>query len=259
MRLACEKDRDHILEYLHKDVNNCVYLYIDIVNYGVSSENMKVWIQEENADIVLVVMKYYDSFQIYSHVSDANMEEVAKILNENPVSMISGRKDLIENLHLLCPQYNAIYGSVYLLDKYRNMERYAGEVTEATVDDTKEIAELICADKEIGTHYTVDNLSKQLRDRISTGTGRSYIVRRDGKVVAHTATYAEANDIAVVGGTIVDPDYRDRILFSIISNEMLKKLSEKGIRAYAFSFSDKMVKYHDRVHTKCGEYGKLEK
>jgi len=256
MRVATNEDREHILAYLRSDVKDCIYLYIDIMNYGVSSENMKVWLKEEDDGISLVVMKYYDSFQVYSHKNSCDMTPVASLLQKHPVAMISGRSDLIKLLEKECTGYKATYGTVFVMDRYRKMPKQE-EVLLAKEDDAREIAKLICSDEEIGGHYTVDTLTEQLAERIRTKTGRSYIIRKEGVVVAHSATYAEAEGIAVVGGTIIREDCRTGNYYMLLSNYMLERLAGEGKTAYTFSVSDKMIKYHGMLHTKCGEYGKL--
>lgn len=256
MKIAEEKDREKILQYLREGMQDCIYLYIDIMNYGIATENMQVWFKEKDGEISLVVMKYYDSFQIYSAADTFDAEAVAKLLKEYPVMMVSGKKSMIEQLEKQCPDYETTYGAVFLMDRYRQIESPV-EITEATAADTLEIAELICTDNEIGGHYTPEGLAAQLAERIDTRTGRSYIIRHAGKIVAHSATYAEADGIAVVGGTIIAEEYRTGNYYILLSNYMLQQLEREQKKAYTFSLSEKMIHYHERLHTKCGEYGKL--
>lgn len=256
MRRADTADRERILQYLQKGLADCLYLYIDIVNYGIATENMQVWIEEQAEEISLVVMKYHDSFQIYSHEFLDNAANIRELLVKYPVSMVSGRKDIIEQLEKECKEYRASYGTVFIMDKYRELKS-SKNVLIAAETDAEEIAELICSDDEIGGHYTVEDLSKQLAERIKTGTGRSYIIRENGVIVAHSATYAEAEGIAVVGGTIIHPQYRNGNHYMLLSNYMLQQLAGEGKTAYTFSLSEKMLRYHGMLHTKCGEYGKL--
>ncbi|MGN0375527.1 MAG: hypothetical protein ACI4EN_08515 [Butyrivibrio sp.] len=258
MKKAGEKDKERILQYLRKNLQDCVYLYIDIFNYGTCTDNMTVWFQEEEDEISLVVMKYYDSFQIYSYEDNFDVEAVRALIEDYPVSMISGRRGMIEKLANICPEYETAYGAVFLMDKYRTIQSPI-EIYEATEQDTTEIAELICSDSMLGGHYTPENLANQLADRISTHTGRSYIIRDKGKIVAHSATYAEAEGIAVVSGTIIAPEYRNCNYYMLLSNFMLQRLTAEKKKVYTFSLSHKMISYHERFHIRCGECGKLIK
>ena len=89
------------------------------------------------------------------------------------------------------------------------------------------------------------------------GTGRSCIIREDGRIVAHTAAYAETERYAVVSGTIVHPHYRDRGYYPVISSYIAAKLAEEGKRVFTFASSPRMIAYHDRMDRRCGSYGKL--
>lgn len=262
MREASEQDRDKILAYLKSEIQDCIYLYIDIMNYGVSGEHIRVWLEDrqgkEQGEIRFVAMKYYDSFQLYGHGDDWSLEDLCSLLAQNPVAMISGRKDIIGRLEPYFKDYKATYGAVFVMDKYREVKDAVGIET-ATEADAEEIAELICSDEEIGGHYTVDGLAAQLADRIRTKTGRSYIIREDGLLVAHSATYAEAEGVAVVGGTIIRPESRNTNHYILLSNYMIQQLSKEHKTAYTFSVSEKMIRYHGMMHTGCGEYGKLVK
>jgi len=255
---ALERDRERILKYLRENLADCLYLYIDIMNYGVASENMKVWIDEDEGGLVLVAMKYYDSFQIYSHLSSCNISSIVELIKQYPVAMISARRDIIEQLEQVCEDYRATYGAVFIMNRYREVQTNV-DVLLAKEEDALEIAELICTDAEIGGHYTVANLSEQLAERIRTKTGRSYIIRENGRIVAHSATYAEAEGIAVVSGTIIKPEYRTGNYYMVLSNHMLRQLAKEEKVAYTFSISDKMIRYHNMLHTKCAEYGKMVK
>lgn len=258
MREAAEQDRDRILAYLKPQIQDCIYLYIDIMNYGVCGINMKVWLEEEQGEIMLVAMKYYDSFQLYSRGDDWSTDGLCSLFAEHSVAMISGRKDIIERLEAHLKGYKATYGVVFVMDKYRELKDVTN-IRTATEADAGEIAELICSDEEIGGHYTVEGLAAQLKERIRTKTGRSYIIREDGILVAHSATYAEAEGVAVVGGTIIRPEARSANYYIILSNYMMQQLSKEHKTAYTFSLSEKMIRYHCMMHTGCGEYGKLEK
>lgn len=256
MREATEQDRTRILQYLRGNMKDCIYLYIDIMNYGVSSEHMKVWIEEDAEELSLVVMKYYDSFQVYSHLDVCNTAAIVALLEQYPVAMISARRDIIEQLEKQCEDYIASYGIIYVVERHREVSGRT-DIMLATEKDAPEIAKLICTDEEFAANYTVEVLAKQLAERIRTGTGRSYIIREDGEIVAHTATFAEADGIGVVSGTIVKQNCRNSNYYLLISNYMAQQLKTEGKTAYIFAITDKMIRYHDMVHTRCGEYGKL--
>ncbi len=266
MRRAIQQDQRAILEYLKAAVAECIYMYIDILNYGVASENMAVWLHEQDGQIELVVMKYFDSLQVYSHKRSIDVVQVMSILQEYPVTMISARRDIIEQLEEVCSGYSAFYGAVFDVSRLRRAFRVMNEakpckleVTEAVEEDAAEIAKLLCSDDTFRINYMEDDLARQLADRIRTHTGRSVIIRVDGRIVAHDATFAEAEGVAVVSGLVIMPEYRGLGCYEALVSHLGKQLMEEGKTPYAFAISDKTVRYHRAVYTECGEYGKLVK
>ena len=265
MRRAEISEQTKITEWLKSDIANCLYMYMDIVNYGLESPNMDVYIYDRGTDYIAAAMRYYDSFQLFINADgvskderDAIFEGFAELITTGNVSMASGRKEIIEGLSNKLPGYKASYGLIHKIDRYRKMPDDI-TIVRATPDDTDKIAELICSDPEIGSHYTVKGLSEQLSERIKTNTGRSYLILDGDKVVAHTATYAETADYAVTGGTIIAEPYRIKNYYIYISNHLLQELIEENKEIYTFSINESMKKFHDVVHKRCAEYGKLER
>lgn len=260
MRKAKESDRERLLQYLKENVQDCLYLYIDIMNYGIATDNMTVWLKEQDGQIVLVAMKYYDSYQIYSHKRDGELEELCCLLRENPVSMISGRKDIMERLAGNLPGYKASYGIVFRI--YPRSESYESpyHLLCATIKDAVDIAKLLCSYEGFGEHYTVEGLAEQLTERIRTETGHSYIARNEqNEIIAHVGTFAEAEDIAVVSGAVVAPSYRKTDVYEHINKYMYDKMAQKNKNIYAFAIEKKMIYLQKMWGMDCGEYGKLVK
>ena len=258
MRIAKQEDLCAIIEYLKKDLVNCIYMYMDIQNYGVETDYLTVWIQESNGELEFVAMKYYDSFQVYSSKDQYDIISIKELIDKYQVSMISGKKEIIGKLSEYCEDYFATYGEIFVMDRFHKVNSMAS-VELADEKDALEIAKLICIEPSFAIHYSVDVLASQLAERIRTKTGRSYIIRIDGNIVAHSATYAENSEIAVISGTIVHPLFRNTDYYLVLSNYIIEQLKIEGKRAYTFAISERMIKYHRIVHNYCGEYGKLEK
>jgi len=258
MKLAYKEDLQRILSFLKKNLDHCVYIYIDITKYGLENPNIKLWYSEYDTEINSVAMKYYDSFQLCSVDEKKDEEKIKQLLTENPVKSISGSANIIRALKPYFEgKYECNFGIVVRETKYKMLPG-AECVEEATVEDCLEIATLLCEDPEFGDTYDVDVLAKQLRDRINTKMGRNFILRKDGKIVAHCATFAEIDELVVQSGLIVLPEYRNR-LYGIIIYEYVKKFYiEAGKTIYAFRINEDMKRYIKSPGTvACGEYGKF--
>lgn len=246
-----------IKTYLKRDVGNCVYLYIDICKYGLDNPNMKVWYDTDTNGINLVVMKYYDSIQVYSHVDTWDADQVCELINKEHTSMVSGQKRIIEKIY---PQYEDAYkieyGYVFRMTSYREFENVE-TIETATIEDTHEIAELICSNESIGGYYEVQNLAQQLAERMETGIGRNLLIRKEGKIIAHIATYAEYNNIAVTGGLIAKADDSNIPYGTILESRLVLDLLSEKFHIYTFVTEKKRAKFLKLMD--CEEYGRYGK
>lgn len=258
MRKATENEIPAILVYLKRQVQDCLYMYIDIAKYGLENPNMEVWLDSDKSGVKLVVMKYHTSISVYTDREKWNVEEVAKLIREKQVNSVTARKDIIEKLYELCSdRYSVSYGSVHRFTKYRDFG-LEEQIESATPEDTLEIAKLITLDEEIGSYYEVQNLADQLTERMNTGMGRSYVIREDGKIIAHIASYAEFDSLATTAGLIVDPAYRNGVYGSALEGYLVKTLLDENFEIYTFVTERLRKRLLSALGNKCvGEYGKM--
>lgn len=242
---------------LYQHISESIYLTIDLEKYGVSNPQAQFWYDETNGQIDTVVMKYYDSFQIFSSNPQWNPEETAELARRYEVTTICGKKSMIECLIKMLPEYEASYGVIVRENTYREFPQFS-LIEEAHSEDAMEIAQLMCTDEDFDENYEVEILAKQLADRMEDNSGRSFVIREDGKIVAHTSVFAENNTIAVESGLIVDKDYKDKLYGMMIHEYLKKKLLAEGKTIYGFRIKDSMKRCtkasKDNV---CGYYGKM--
>ena len=258
MKRAYEEDLEKIYIFLNENLDQCVYIYIDITTYGLKNPNITLWYSEYEGSINSVAMKYYDSFQLCSIDEKLDKERIDQLLLEYPVKSVSGSINIIKALEPhFAGKCDCNYGIVVKETKYKRLPGVE-RVEEATVEDCAEIAELLCADEDFGGTYEVDVLTKQLEDRINTGAGRSFVIKENGKIVAHAATFAEADKLVVYSGLMVDEKYRNK-MYGVILYEFMKSVCIKeGKTVYAFRIKEDMKKYVKSPGTVvCGEYGKF--
>lgn len=259
MRSATSEDISAILEYLKRKVSDCLYMYIDIAKYSLDNPNMKVWIDPNEGGPDLVVMKYHTSLSIFSDTDNWDVDAVAEIIAEERPLSITANKDIASRIHdALSDRYNVAYGSVFKFTNYRPMSADI-DIETAAPEDTHEIAELIAMDESIGAYYDIDNLANQLKERMETGMGRSYIIRdENGKIIAHIASYAEFDGLATTGGLIVHPDHQNGVYGLALESYLVEKLLEEKFNIYTFVTERLRKKLLLAVGNELvGEYGKL--
>ena len=260
MKLAKQTDVNKLIIFLKENIEQCVYIYIDITKYGVEHPEIKLWYSENNQGINSVIMKYYDSFQMFSLDVKQDIEKIGSVLKENPVKTISGNEALIKELEMhFSDKYDVNYGIVVRETRYKKIPGFE-KVEPATIKDCEAIAHLMCEDEEFGENYDEDVLAKQLADRIETGMGRSFVMRENDEIVGHVATFAELDDLVVQSGLIVSNKAKNPFC-GLILHEYMKGVSlENGKSVYAFRIKEEMKKYEKSPGTViCGHYGKLTK
>lgn len=262
IQLVSESEVDKLLSDLRENVQDCLYIYIDLAKYRLSNPNITVWADWNGKVADSVVMKYHDGFQIYSREEDKNTHDILKLIQEYQPERISGSEAIIQELEILCKdQYTSTFGVVFRRTKAQLYVTPTEKCcTFADLSDIPEIVDLLLSEKEFRDYYTRDELIEQLEDRYRTKMGRSMVIRESGKIVGHVATFAETDDMAVVSGAVVDKAYRKTDYFYTLSNEFydqICRIEQKD--AYFFSTSKRHITLFNKYFMTCSSYGKLVK
>ena len=194
MKKATEREISEIVKYIKDDVVNCLYMYIDIKVYGTYVD---VWYDKVNENYDLIAMKYHDSFQVYSSCPEsADLTGVIELLKNNKPAMINARKGLIDRLETAFKDtYTRDGGFILQLKRFVSVEDNEFNVEVARLDDVDEIAELISSDPYYSDSYTFEEIRAQLKDRMTTNMGVSFIIRENGVIIAHNSITAQVDDI----------------------------------------------------------------
>ncbi len=247
-----------VTDFLKKHLEDCIYLYIDIKKYGLSNPAMNVWFEIDSDGIHLVVMRYHTSITFFADRDNFNLDNVVGLIKQYKPNSISTTKKLAERLHLLLDTYDASYGYIVRFLQYPDFDSdYM--VESAKDDDMLEIASLITSDEEIGSYYELQDLAGQFLERRHCGMGRNYVVRENGKIVGHIASYAELDHIGTTGGLIVNPSSQGKLLGAVLEGYIVRKMLGEGFQLFGFVSERKarlLVKMGNKIAT---EYGKLTK
>ena len=256
--------KDELLDFLYPDVGNCLYLYMDIETYEIGGGVIDVWVQrDESQGIVLVAMRYSDSFQLYAREGmedSVNYEALAELIKAHDAMRVSATEGLIQKLaDQMDDSYEMSFGSVLEIRKYKKMKVDGVTIEEASREDIPEIAALIQADEELGQSYTVEELVHQFQSRYDANSGKSFIIKVDGVIVAHLSFSAITEKFVIEAYTIVRPEYRGfpygAVLDSYVTNTIVPSM---GKRAFAFMQEPRRIKLFELMgNPVVGKYGKL--
>lgn len=256
-KITCREEQEKVLIYLKKHLTECIYLTIDLEIYGFDHPEVVFWYDEKEGELETILMKYYDSFQIFSADEQWDASKSAEVIRPYEVMTICGKESMIVKLAKEMPEYKVQYGIVVKEDAFKEFKQFE-LIRDAKPEDAREIAELLLTDEDFGMNYSLEGLEKQLSDRMIEKKGRSYVLVEDDKIVAHTAIYAECEDVAVESGLIVHEDYKKKFYGMIIHEFIKKKLITEGKTLYGFRIVDNMQRYAKAVGMNvCGHYGKM--
>lgn len=257
---VCDNKRiDEILSYIGNEYYKCLYLYIDMQQYGCSSEYTKTWVQEDNGEITAVMLAYHSAMHVYSKKLNFEVQELTEFLLEKKPSIICASAELIK---LLEPQmsFTGFISEFGHIGKYIHSEPSSAscDIRLANKEDIKEIAKLLYDDDDIGSSYTMDDLVKQIEERLESGFVRSYVIKDSNRVVAHLGTGAEVDKLCTVSYVITHPEYRGRGLSSSLFSYACNQLSLEGKEIFSVYYPENSRRLHHKMgFVDCCDFGKL--
>ena len=210
-RVHQPEEIDEIIKYIGDNYKATPYLFVNIIKYGLGTDNVFAWIDRgEDGQIEGVYLLYYDCIHFYTN--DTEEYPVERLVDfiyktNHKVLMLQGRiGNRVEN------DFSTYYSEKnYVIDMNKvGLEDKKYRTIIAQREDISEIVDLLMADSEYINVYDHQVLYNQMINRFDGGFSRYFVVKMDGKIVATCSTYGEVPGFALVGGTIVHPDYRRR-------------------------------------------------
>ncbi|MGN0334358.1 MAG: GNAT family N-acetyltransferase [Lachnospiraceae bacterium] len=245
-RIAKQEDVEKLLAYFENDLKNCLYSYIDLKKFGIANPNLKVFLDEEE-QIRCSALKYYEGLQLFDAYGRMDAEETAMLIRNLNSQIVSSTIEVIEKLYpYLKDSYEMEQGFVTEMKQLPQTE-LSGEVRPAQREDYEEIAKLICSDPGVGGHYEPEDLKEQLLTRLEEGFGRNYILKRDGEIIHHAATYAELENLAVISGVITRADWRGRGVGTLAVRKLCADLLREGKKPCLFYYTKQAEGFYKKI------------
>lgn len=192
-------------EFIGDDRVMCFYLYMDMMEYGAENENMDLWICDDGG-IKAVFYRYHDALHMFSRGAWPK-QEVEDFLRENRRKVVTMGKEDAEALGQLFADWETEDSFVITAPKYMT-GREDLDIAPAGREDAGAIADLMMRDSIYNTVYTREELYEQTLERLESGFGRLFVIRKGDRVIATNCTAAETEDLAVISGLVTDPTER---------------------------------------------------
>lgn len=251
MITKCTKaDEKRILQYIRGDYPSCLYLYLDLLKYGLESDSTDVYVQTEGEDIQALLLKYYSCLHVFSRENSFNAKELATFFTNNRFTMLYCTAETAKQVYMaFSPEIKkkAVITKGWVAQIERVDREPRGLAVPALKQDFDQIIRMIYEDEDIGRSYKLDELAKQLEERNQEGYARNLVIRQDGQVIAHACTNAELKGIAVVAELLVKEGYRKRGYASEIWRTICSQLLSEGKEVYSFYYSEESRKLHKHI------------
>lgn len=245
-KIACENDVPKLLSYFEQDLKNCLYSYIDLKKFGIANPNLTVYFDEAES-ICCTALKYYEGLQLFDADGKMDAESTAELIRSLNSHIVSSTVDVIEKLYpLLKEHYEMEQGYVTEMLSMPECE-ISKEVRPAELSEYDEIARLICSDEGVGGHYVPEELQEQLLTRLDEGMGRNYILKRDGEIIHHAATYAELDNLAVISGVITREDWRGKGVGTLAVRKLCDDLIKEGKKPCLFYYTKQAEGFYRKI------------
>ncbi len=255
---ATRDEQDEILNYLAQDVENCLYLYLDIYQYGIGSDTVSVWYEKNGENFALVALRYFDCLQVYSKDNDFDESELLRLVQETGVTKVRGTRPCIEAIEQAFEgKFAAEYGAVLEKVHARDFGELFDRVEEAKPEDLPEVVNLLLMDERNQKSYSYDSLLKSLENLQKTGSGRTYILREGDVIVASETVAAESDLFIITANLITHPDYR-HLFYGTVVESYVYKVMKKDRRLFTFVVEPRRRKMLEaQGNPVITEYGKL--
>ncbi len=244
---AKQEDVGKLLSYFEQELKNCLYSYIDLKKFGIDNPNLTVYFEETDG-ISCSALKYYEGLQLFDADGKMDADGTARLIRELNSHIVSSTVDVIEKLYpLLKDSYEMEQGYVTEMLALPNPENISEEVRPANTEEYDEIAKLICSDAGVGGHYEPQELKEQLLTRLSEEMGRNYILKRDGEIIHHAATYAELDNLAVISGVITREDWRGKGVGTLAVRKLCYDLLNEGKKPCLFYYTKQAEMFYRKI------------
>ena len=243
-------DKKRIISYIGNDYPSCLYLYLNLIKYGIGSDVIDVFIQQDGDLITAVMLKYYSCLHVFSRGDCFDAYELSAFFIDNNFTMLYCTENTAKKIYASFPESilsKAVITTGWVAQIKSVDKEPRGLAVSAQQDDFVQIVRMILNDKDIGRSYKFDELSSQIESRNKEGYARNLVIKKDDVVIAHACTNAELGNIAVVAELLVREEYRRQGYASERWRDLCSRLLYEGKEVFSFYYSEESRRLHRKI------------
>ena len=240
-RHAENADMERLLGYLQREPEFNLFIIGDIMNRGLGSDVIDVFVGERGRAIECVLLRYRTSLIPYAHDLTADLSEceqkLSHYLRQGGDWTVSGRSEIVARIQSLLAVHPASERDLFFCVCRRlRAEVHLTQlplVWIAGPADAREVLNLLGSIAEFeGPRLSED----EFREETEGGTRVTALIRDplSGEVVSAASSVAESDASAMILGVATRPDHRNKGYASACVYRLVKDLERKGKSACLF-------------------------
>lgn len=231
MRKLTNEDQAQVLEYIREEPEMNLFIFGDVEYFGLEGDTVEVFARESPAGWDFLLLRYLESFILYSRHEDYDAEVAADFLSRRTVNIISGKSELMERLLPRLPGRRGQPTYMARLNRVQNLPAPPEEfdLRRLTPDDAAGLVRLHSQIEEFQATYAgrEEKAVGELKVSLSTG-GRCWGAFQKDRLVAAASSSAENSVSAMIVGVATLPDFRRRGLAGGLVGKLCHDLLREG-------------------------------
>ncbi len=245
IRKLSEQDRAKVLEYLSEEPSINLFIIGDIENFGFDESFQELWGDfEKNGEYKAVMLRYHESFIVYSKNSKFNVNGFKEIISSfEGNKIISCKNSLAGSFENLIPELTKKRYYFCELSSKDNLLNFSNvNIKTALPEDAARISELINEIDEFATEIPASRLAESIKNK----SKRVYYIENEKREIISTAqTAAENSKSAMIVGVATKKGYRKRGLMSACMSKLCSDvLDERKTLCLFYDNPDAGKVYH---------------
>lgn len=219
---------EQIMDYLDEEKAMNLFIIGDIENFGYDTDFQDIWVDlGEKGEIQGILLRYFGNYLPYAK-EEIDAAGFSEIIKDGPrLEMLSGKKEIVDQFQpiFLFTSKKELYFAELEEGTFTMKGLKRDDITYATVDDVDDIIVMHSSIKEFQRR---ESARESLIQTLTTQTGRTYFIKKDGRMAASAATTAENSRSAMVVGVCTHVDYRQQGLASRCTAVLCEDVLNEG-------------------------------
>ena len=246
-RLAQTAEKEALLSFLRQAPELNLFLIGDIEFYGFEQDFQTVYLSD-TAHYETVILRYLSNLVVFSLTNDYTKADIDAIIERHQITFCNAPLSNATHLHsLIKDRYDYRPTSMARMTSTAHLDADNGKASLSTVDDIPDVVDAMNLIDEF-SHTRKEPRDKRIAHvtkKYTDGFATAFIIRENGKVVAHAEATAQSKLAAMVVGVYTVPGARHQGYASQVVSALCRHLlSHQKVPVLFFDNPQAATIYH---------------